>query len=368
MKRKKKDKITKFSIDYCKRGTAKCRVCKKKISKDELRIGMLVPFKSTYYTQYRHVICAFRAFHKARLESNIITGTKGIEGFEKIMAEDQVFITELIINENAVRKQLPKNPVRIKKRQNPVSEEKERRKLRPSNLPTIPVLFTNADQLTGIKLTELQNHIKREKPLIIGICEIKPKNSRDYSEEDYRIDGYNLHPVNLDTKSGRGIAVYTHESIEKSVMELTPIIKFEEICLLELRLRGGDKLLFGCTYRSPTDCNTSSENNDLLNELLEEVCDGKYTHVCVVGDFNFRDINWINQSTNHNDGSKEAKFINTIQNCFLHQHVDRPTRRRGNDDPSQLDLIYLLTKRCKSQILDIMHLLGKATMTLSPPP
>ena len=70
---------------------------------------MLVPFKSTYYTQYRHAICAFQSFHKDRLESNIITGTKGIEEFEKITREDQVFITELIINENAVRKILYAN-------------------------------------------------------------------------------------------------------------------------------------------------------------------------------------------------------------------------------------------------------------------
>ena len=31
--------------------------------------------------------------------------------------------------------------------------------------------------------------------------------------------------------------------------------------------------------------------------------------------------------------------INSL-NSFLHQHVERPTRRRGDDEPSKLDLIF----------------------------
>ena len=35
----------KFCVDYSKRGKAKSKVCKKPIIKDELRVGMYVPFK-----------------------------------------------------------------------------------------------------------------------------------------------------------------------------------------------------------------------------------------------------------------------------------------------------------------------------------
>ena len=35
----------KFSADYCKRGSTKCKACKKRIQKGELRIGKSVPFK-----------------------------------------------------------------------------------------------------------------------------------------------------------------------------------------------------------------------------------------------------------------------------------------------------------------------------------
>ena len=346
------EEVKKFSIDYSKRGTAKCRVCKKNISKDELRIGMLVPYKSSYYTQYRHVLCAFKSFHRARVESNIITRTAGLEGFEEISKKDRIYITEMINKENTERKPLPERPQRTKRKQISIPEEKRRKLLIPSNLPRIPVLFTNADQLTGPKMSELRNHVIREKPLIMGVCEVKPKNGKHYSEDDYKINGYNLHPVNLDKDSGRGVAVYTHESIEKSVMEIKPVVKFEEACLLELRLRGGDVLLFGCLYRSPTVSTTSSDNNDNLNRLIEATCNNKYSHICLVGDFNFRDIIWSNYSTNHKDDSKEWKFINAIQNCYLHQHVERPTRRRGNDDPSTLDLVF--TDEAM-QVSDIQH-------------
>ena len=38
--------------------------------------------------------------------------------------------------------------------------------------------------------------------------------------------------------------------------------------------------------------------------------------------------------------SKEAKFIDIIEECYLYQHTNRPTRCRGDDMPSQLDIIF----------------------------
>ena len=35
-----------FRVDYCQRGSTKCKACKKNIPKDELRIGKMVLFKS----------------------------------------------------------------------------------------------------------------------------------------------------------------------------------------------------------------------------------------------------------------------------------------------------------------------------------
>ena len=53
-----------------------------------------------------------------------------------------------------------------------------------------------------------------------------------------------------------------------------------------------------------------------------------------------------------NEDSKENKFIDKIRDCYLHQHLQLPTRRRGNDEPSLIDI--LLTDEIM-QVSDITH-------------
>ena len=65
-----------------------------------------------------------------------------------------------------------------------------------------------------------------------------------------------------------------------------------------------------------------------------------YSHRCIVGDFNYRDINWSSWTTHHGEESKEAKFILTVRDCYFFQHTQQATRKRVNDEPSRLDLIF----------------------------
>ena len=78
----------------------------------------------------------------------------------------------------------------------------------------------------------------------------------------------------------------------------------------------------------------------------------KYSHRCLVGDFNFKYINWKLWNTPLGEASDEAKFLSTLQDSFMHQHVLEPTRRRGNDTPSTLDLV--ITDEA-TQISDIAY-------------
>ena len=100
------------------------------------------------------------------------------------------------------------------------SQKSPLRSLKPSNMPSMRVLFTNADQLTTSKMAELRVRVNQEKPHILAVSEVKIKNPRkEHASEDYTISGYSLHPINLDKSSGRGILVYTHSSIDKSVTQ-----------------------------------------------------------------------------------------------------------------------------------------------------
>ena len=56
----------------------------------------------------------------------------------------------------------------------------------------------------------------------------------------------------------------------------------------------------------------------------------------ICGDFNYPEIDWQNESSNENSGHCSS-FLNTIQDCFLHQHVTEPTRY--GEEPSLLDLV-----------------------------
>ena len=202
------------------------------------------------------------------------------------------------------------------------------------------ILYTNADQLTSSKKTELQHHIRTIQPHLVAICEVKLKRALEREIQDYVIPGYNLHHTNLESsKNGRGIAIFVHESVGKAVIQINSDISFEEMCLLEIKLQRGDVLLFGCIYRSPTQSSTSLLNNKKLNSFLRNIPSKKYSHICILGDFNFKDINWKTWTTQHSEESKEAHFIEALRDSFLHQNIQEPTRRRGSDDPSTIDLL-----------------------------
>ena len=96
-------------------------------------------------------------------------------------------------------------------------------------MPAINIMYTNADQFTTMKKSELLEFVERKKPHVIEICEVKPKIPRERTELDYVIPGYSLHPVNLDLNIGRGIIIYTCSSIDNCVIQINPDIKFSEV-------------------------------------------------------------------------------------------------------------------------------------------
>ena len=345
-----------FIVDYCKRAKTRCRKCKKNILVGELRIGKPVKFKSKNIHQYFHVECAFSSFEKSRSVDNTITCMDDILGFDMITDSERIMILKMMDAANEKRRTIETN--KPKKQPKPIvpmekCAKTRRARLTSTNLPTLDVLYTNADQLTSAKMEELKKLVERKKPLVIAVCEAKPKNSKtERSEQDYEIPNYNLHQVNLYNNTGRGIAVYTHKSLEKSTIQIRSSQDFQEVCLIEIRLRGGDTLLFGCCYRSPTTTESTDANNENLIRLMKCISLKNYSHVCIVGDFNYKSINWSSWTTKLSENSIEAKFIEGVRDSYLYQHVESPTRIRGNDDPSVLDLV--LTNE-EMQVSDITH-------------
>ena len=62
------------------------------------------------------------------------------------------------------------------------------------------------------------------------------------------------------------------------------------------------------------------------------------SHLLICGDFNYPSIDWEHEYVA--ERSNIIPFLQTIQACFLHQHVFQPTRFRDGNEPSLLDLIF----------------------------
>ena len=100
--------------------------------------------------------------------------------------------------------------------------------------------------------------------------------------------------------------------------------------------------------------------NKNLRALIREAASKSYSHVLMMGDFNYPDINWKNWTTkSENTDNQEFKFIECIRDNFLSQHVQEPTRVRGNDTPNLLDLIFINEKNMIENI-EYQSPLGKS--------
>ena len=113
-------------------------------------------------------------------------------------------------------------------------------------MPAINIMYTNADQFTAMKKSELLEFVEWKNPHIIAICEVKPKVPRERTELDYVIPDYSLHPVHLDLNIGREIIIHIRSSIDNCVIQINPDVKFSELCLIEMGLCGENNLFFGC--------------------------------------------------------------------------------------------------------------------------
>ena len=80
-----------------------------------------------------------------------------------------------------------------------------------------------------------------------------------------------------------------------------------------------------------------------------------------MGDFNFSDSEWDNSTAVHNNTSS-LKFLNTLQDNFLLQYINIPTRGRGSDVPQILDLVIINTEIVTS--IECLAPLGKTDHSL----
>ena len=197
------------------------------------------------------------------------------------------------------------------------------------------VFYTNADQLPN-KIAELRTRTEIEKPHIIVITEVNNKHTKVNPDPViFNIDGYQMHHQNVSSK-GRGIIIYVHQSIQDT-LDIDAETVFSEYKLLSIKIDKNTDFLVAAIYRSDSG---TKENNENLPKLLKEINEMKQSHKLILGDFNYKEIDWETWSTSKSETSDEQSFINCIQDQYWYQHVTSPTRYRAGVEPSTLDLVF----------------------------
>ena len=217
---------------------------------------------------------------------------------------------------------------------------------------TLKCLYTNADSLTN-KMDEFVARITTDEPDIIGITETVPKSCLEGSvmSSGFALPGYTLYS----TLNGRGSALYIREGI-KSVPLDVDIREGVVAVWCSIPLVHGDRLLVGLVYRSPS---SGDNDNRKLFKTLTDALSRSYSHLLLMGDFNYPNINWDSMSSDAADTDSSHEFLEICKDGFLYQHVDKPTHYRGEQRPSILDLV-LTNERDMIQDLEMSEPLGRS--------
>ena len=203
-------------------------------------------------------------------------------------------------------------------------------------------MYTNADQLVN-KRDDLCMAIAGQEPDIILITEVIPKAQiLPIDPALLAIPGYSaftsfdLGERFLGKSGARGVCIYVRDGIKAAQVEFSKPQLTEHIWL-QIKLRGADKLLVGCMYRSPS-ANPHQSVEEIAN-LLHEVHLSAPSHLLITGDFNLPQIDWESSFCSASDTHYAHKFLATVQDCLLFQHITRPTRYRDGETPNLLDLV-----------------------------
>ena len=169
------------------------------------------------------------------------------------------------------------------------------------------------------------------------IQEAKPKNFRkELTKAEYKLENYDLEWENmLESESGRGLMTYIKCGVKCKPYD--PGVKFDEYQAFIVDVNKDEKLLAINMYHSP---NSNDENSTMLNNLIMKIAaENVFNFILMVGDGNFKLIDWSSLSCLSSETSKSFKFLETVKDAFFTQHITQPTRGRGSDTPSTLDLI-----------------------------
>ena len=149
------------------------------------------------------------------------------------------------------------------------------------------------------------------------------------------INGYNLFS-NIDYTNHRGVALYLSNKVKATELPHICTDSSVESVVVEFQLENKEHALCAVIYRSPSEKNHSAVRN-FLKEIASQI---QYQHILLMGDFNYPEINWESHHANASDIHPAILFLEVVNDCYLSQHIQEPTRYRQNQTSNCLDLVF----------------------------
>ena len=185
------------------------------------------------------------------------------------------------------------------------------------------------------KRPELEALVEIHKPIVVGICEVKPKNYRyEIQPSEITLPGYELYHTL--SNQGRGICLHVKQELRPTLIDLEN--SFSESLFVNCKLENNENMIIGLIYRSPSI--KDEQTNTQLNETLTKAADLKADHLVIMGDFNYPEINWQEHRSTVGPDKAPSKFFESSKDAFLIQHQMEPTRIREGQRPTLDDLVF----------------------------
>ena len=185
----------------------------------------------------------------------------------------------------------------------------------------IKCITLNAQSLTN-KMDEFKLVVTDLKPQIISITE--SWGDECITDGIFALDGYTMYRNDRQEIKGGGTILYISNQIDQRVCRPLNVHDFENSTWCWIVGKGGKKILVGSVYRSP---NSSPENDVKLLEKIEKANEiAGENRLLILGDFNVPKIDWENKELQLGARRIERQVLDVVNDCFLHQHVTKPTR------------------------------------------
>ena len=192
--------------------------------------------------------------------------------------------------------------------------------------------YTNANSLVG-KMVELRQRVQGHD--VIGIVETWA--TVQINDAELAVEGYNMFRVDRTSCKGGGLLMYANDKLKSSVCTDMMNTEFKVSLWCSIEAEDG-RILIGLCYRSTS---SDARNDECLLELLRKTSLQRgFSHVMIMGDFNFPDIDYEHGLVKAGPNAAASRFFGETQDLFLIQHVHTATRFRERQEPSTLDYVF----------------------------